>query len=300
LLLVKQFPEPLALPYFKHGLAEAKDGVRVPYTVVSAVANPKKLIVEGYGAYGISAHRSYPIRWLQWLVKGYALAVAMPRGGREDGDAWYDGGRTAQRKQNTFDDTAAVIREVQSRLRVKPARTVFYGRSAGGLLAANIAHQYPNLVGAVYAEVPYLDVLRTTSNPALPLTQLEYDEFGDPIRRPREYAALQKISPVDTVPPSTVATPLVVVKTAVNDTQVLPYESLKWSKKLRANGWTVYVGIDGAGGHFAAESSMVQQQAEDAALIDKRLHSESSRSLSRSKASRNHTSRGKTRRRASS
>jgi protease II len=271
LVLLKRFPEPLALPYFSHGLVKSKDGTRVPYTIVSAVKNPRKLLVEGYGAYGISARRSYPMRWLQWLQEGYAVARAMPRGGREDGDAWYDGGRTALRKQNTFDDTAAVIKMAQATCRIKPKKTVFYGRSAGGFLAANIAQQFPDLVGAVYAEVPYLDVLRTTTNPDLPLTQLEYDEFGDPAKRPQEYVALQRISPVDTVPLAKKDAPLIIVKTAVNDTQVLPYEALKWSKKLRANGWTVYTGIDGAGGHFAAESAMYQQQAEDAVLIDSYL-----------------------------
>ena len=300
LVLTKRFPEPVTIPYFSHGLVKSKDGARVPYTIVSVVKHPRKLLVEGYGAYGISGHRSYPIRWLQWLQEGYAIAVAMPRGGREDGDAWYDGGRTALRKQNTFDDTAAVIKMAQATLRIQPKKTVFYGRSAGGFLAANIAQQFPDLVGAVYAEVPYLDVLRTTTNPDLPLTQLEYDEFGDPAKRPQEYLALQRISPVDTVPLAKKHSPIIVVKTAVNDTQVLPYEALKWSKKLRANGWTVYTGIDGAGGHFAAESAMYQQQAEDAALIDSYLDTAALHVSRTRRSPRSHNSRGTTRRRTSS
>jgi oligopeptidase B len=159
---------------------------------------------------------------------------------------------------------------------------VFYGRSAGGLLAANIAHQYHNLVGAVYAEVPYVDVLRTTTNPDLPLTQLEYDEFGDPRRRPEEYAALQQISPVDTVPFAPKGAPLVLVRTGVHDAQVLPYEALKWAKKLRCAGWNVLVGIDGNGGHFAAADVMYGQQAEDAALITAQLTSQKRRTTRKS------------------
>ncbi len=309
LLLVKQLPEPVVIQHFSHGLVKSTGAARVPYTIVSAVKHPHKLLVEAYGAYGISAHRSYPMRWLQWLQEGYAVARAMPRGGREDGDAWYDGGRTALRKQNTFDDTAAVIKMAQATLRIKPKKTVFYGRSAGGLLAANIAQQYPDLVGAVYAEVPYVDVLRTTTNPDLPLTQLEYDEFGDPAKRPQEYLALQRISPVDTVPLAKPDAPLIIVKTAIHDTQVLPYEALKWSKKLRANGFRVYTGIDDAGGHFAAESSMYQQQAEDAVLIDSYLDPVATRvgafvrtrrSPRSSRSTGNHVSRGTMRRRRSS
>ena len=261
------FPEPLRLTFSKHGQVKSRDGTHVPYTMVSSNANPTFLIVEGYGSYGISCHRSYPIHWLPWLERGAALVVAAPRGGREDGDAWYDGGRTAQRKQNTFNDVAAVIQAAQRRLKLSPHKTIFYGRSAGGLLAANIAHQYYSLVSAVYAEVPYVDVLRTTTNPALPLTRLEYDEFGDPCSRPEDYDALQRISPVDTVPIAPTNAPFVLVRTGVHDAQVLPYEALKWAKKLRAAGWTALVGIDGAGGHFAAADVMYGQQAEDAAIL---------------------------------
>lgn len=271
LKLVLKLPEPVALPYFASGFALSKDGTQVPYTYVSHYKHPKRLIVEGYGAYGISGHRSYPIHWLSWLKRGYALAVALPRGGREDGDAWYDGGRTALRKHNTFDDTAVVIQRVQSRCKLSPKRTVFYGRSAGGWLAAHIAQNHAHLVRAVYAEVPYLDVLRTTTNPALPLTQLEYDEFGNPAARPEEYNALRLLSPVDICAPAPLQAPFILVKSAVNDVQVLPYEALKWAKKLRNHGWNVLVGIDGDGGHFAAPDVMSLQQAQDMFLIDQAL-----------------------------
>lgn len=287
-------PEPLKLPYFKHGFAGP---ARVPYTIVSVVPRPRALIVEGYGAYGLCGRRSYPIKWLPYLKRGYAVAIAMPRGGREKGDAWYDGGRTAARKKHTFDDTAAVIAAVQRRLQIAPCHTVFYGRSAGGWLAAAIAQFHTRLVGAVYAEVPYVDVLRTASNPALPLTQLEYDEFGDPVHRPSEFNALQRISPVDTVPAAPEGGgPLVVIKTAIHDMQVLPYEALKWAKKLRSSGWErVYVGIDGAGGHFAAADVMAVQQAEDAVLVDAAVFPTAAASATRKL--RNHCAATGTRRR---
>jgi protease II len=262
---VLEYPEPVRLPYF--GGVLAKGGV--PTTWVSAVPKPRALLVEAYGAYGISARRAYPVRWLPYLAAGWAVAYASPRGGREGGDAWWDAARGAVRKHRTFEDTAAAIRALQHSLHIPPAATVFFGRSAGGWLAANLAQEHGNLVAAVYAEVPYVDVLATTGNPALPLTQLEYDEFGDP-RRPQERRALQKLSPVDTVPACRpAACPLLVIRTGLHDKQVLPYEALKWSAQLRLAGWPrVYVGIDHAGGHFAGEKSMVEQRAEDAAILD--------------------------------
>jgi hypothetical protein len=264
---VVTYPEPLRLPYSGGGLA---GDAEVPYTWISGVRQPRALLIEGYGAYGISARRAYPERWLPYLAAGWAVAYVCPRGGREGGDAWYDGGRTAARKAATFEDTATAIKALQKSLQIPPRATVFFGRSAGGWLAANIAQAHGDLVAAVYAEVPYVDVLRTTTNPTLPLTQLEYDEFGDPTRRQAEYRALLKISPVDTVPAcNPTGCPIVVIRTALHDKQVLPYEALKWSARLRGAGWgRVYVGIDHDGGHFAAAKSMAEQRAEDACLLE--------------------------------
>lgn len=292
-------PEPLALPVFAHGLVGVH---KVPFTYVSHVRRPRGLIVEGYGAYGISANRGYPVHWLPWLARGYALAVACPRGGRENGDAWYDAARTALRKHHTFEDVAAVISTVQAWFGHAPRETLMYGRSAGGWLAAAIALHWPERVGAVLAEVPYLDVLRTTTNPALPLTKLEYDEFGHPAARPADYAALRRWSPVDSVPTEAPrAAPAILIKTAVNDVQVLPYEALKWAARLRDVGWPrVYVAIDGDGGHFAAQDDLAAQHAADAAYLDTVLRPRRRRTTQRRAAAARHASRGTRRRRTSS
>ena len=218
--------------------------------------------------------------------------------GRDDGDEWYDAGRTAQRKHETFKDTADVIAAVQRRFHIKPAHTIFYGRSAGGWLAAAIGLFYSHLVAAVYAEVPYLDVLRTSSNPALPLTQLEYDEFGDPRGRPEDYAALQTISPVDALAVAPEKAPFFLVRTALHDVQVYPYEALKFAKKARSLGWRVVVGVDSDGGHFAAEKDIYDQWATDAAILDAILAPLRRRQTRRHAVT--HRSRGTTRRRTSS
>jgi protease II len=261
----------------------------IPYTIVYK-GKPTQLIVSAYGAYGIEAQRGYPIRWLPWIEKGYAFAVAMPRGGRDDGDAWWDAARTAPRKHRTFEDTAKVIETVQKRLHILPKRTIFYGRSAGGWVAAMMALQYPHLVRGVIAEVPYVDVLRTTSNSELPLTQMEFEEFGDPLHEKKDYNALLKISPVDITDTPPKSPPTILIKTALNDTQVATYEALKWAATLREKGWpNVYVSIDTNGGHFVGQDNAAKQYADDAAFFQPTAGLETRRTA-------NHLSRGITRR----
>jgi protease II len=306
--LLFTFPEILELSHFTYGSAKSMDkSVRVPYWYISHVENPHTLIVSSYGAYGITAHAGYPLRWLPYLQNGYALVVAAPRGGRDNGDEWYDAGRTAARKHTTFDDTAAVIKEVQQRFHFKPAQTIIYGRSAGGWLAAYIGLKYSNLVEAVYAEVPYLDVLRTTTNPSLPLTQLEYDEFGDPIHRPDEFKALKAISPNNIVRHAPAHAPFFLVRTALHDAQVLPYEALKFGKHLRKNGWKYAIGLDMDGGHFTKPSSSAEIQGQDAALLDQVVRAGANATPAppaasrfiRTRKARVHWSKGTTRRRRS-
>jgi oligopeptidase B len=279
------FPQPVALPYFVHGFATSKDGTRIPYTIVAASPRPVKLVVEAYGAYGISGHRAYPVKWLSYLERGYAVAFLFPRGGRENGDAWWLSGSTATKKHHTFEDVYATIRAVQHRLRIPVGKTIFYGRSAGGWVAARVAQREPSLAAAVLAEVPYVDVLRTTSNPRLPLTQMEYDEFGDP-RRPADYAALLRISPVDTV--SHGGSTVVLVRTALHDMEVSPYEAVKWVTKLQSKGWDAVLALDRDGGHFAASTKSVEQAAENAAFLDGVLSHRGTRKA------KSHTSRGRT------
>ena len=136
-------------------------------------------------------------------------------------------------------------------------------------------------------------MVRTTSNPNLPLTQMEYDEFGDPVRRPEELKALLQFSPVDTVPSAPKNSPFILVKTALNDSQVLPYETLKWAKKLREKNWEVVVGIDG-GGHFVEESKMYRGLAEDAVLLNQALNHKSRGTTRRNTRSAKHFTRHRT------
>ena len=267
--IVQSFPAPVPLRLVSGGFI-GRD--HIPMTLVRRTGGGtlRGLLVEAYGSYGSSADRSYPIRWLPWLAAGWALAVISPRGGRDHGDAWWDDARGALNKHVTFEDIVKGIRAAQRVTGVSASNTILYGRSAGGWAAAYVGQHTTNLLGAVYADVPYVDILRTTTNPALPLTTLEYEEFGDPLHHPEHFKALAKISPINTVPSALegVDRPFVLTRSGLYDSQVATYEVLKWSVHLRAAGWNVAVGLDKKGGHFAKESDARIQYAEDAAILD--------------------------------
>jgi protease II len=120
-------------------------------------------------------------------------------------------------------------------------------------------------------EVPYLDVLRTTTNHSLPLTFLETDEFGLPAMRLSDFVGMLKWSPMDTLPKGGLDI-CQIVRTGLNDSQVFAYESAKWI--VRCCGQEKpnaprkqYLAIEGGQGHFVHGSVGLQQQAEDIAVL---------------------------------
>ena len=62
-----------------------------------------------YGGYGFVLELSYFHTYLvPWLDAGGSIAYAFPRGGGERGPTWHQAALGAERKQNTWDDLAAV------------------------------------------------------------------------------------------------------------------------------------------------------------------------------------------------
>jgi protease II len=117
-------------------------------------------------------------------------------------------------------------------------------------------------------EVPYLDVLRTTTNLDLPLTLLETDEFGLPAMRLSDLAGMLKWSPMETLPVGGTPGIFQIVRTGLNDSQVFAYESAKWvtrSRGLRSQ--RIFLAIEGDQGHFVNGDKGFQQQAEDISIL---------------------------------
>jgi oligopeptidase B len=188
---------------------------------------------------------------LSLVDRGFIYAIAHVRGGQEMGRPWYEDGRML-RKMNSFHDFIDVAETLVRRGYSRPDRLSASGASAGGLLVAVVATLRPDLFRAVVAEVPFVDVINTMSDPALPLTAQEWEEWGDP-RIPEHYAYLMRYSPYDNV--KTQAYPRMLVTAALNDSQVMYWEPAKWVARLRAlnpAGNPLYLRTNMAGGHAGA------------------------------------------------
>ena len=214
----------------------SKDGTKVPYIIIKEKGvKPKGQLVYVYGAYGSSTPIGWPYsQWYPLLKRKWAIVFALVRGGGDIDAAWAEMARRENRHVS-IEDFEMVIRASQDKNNLDADKTVIYGRSAGGLPVGAIVSRFPDgqLVGAAFTEVPYVDVLRTSSNPDLPLTIGEFDEFGNPQEKILNFKELLAVSPINTLPEDGVPGVFVMSRVGLLDKQVFAYESFKWIQKLR-------------------------------------------------------------------
>jgi oligopeptidase B len=90
----------------------------------------------------------------------------------------------------------------------------------------------PRQFAAIIGEVPFVDALNTILDPTLPLTVIEWEEWGDPLHDPDAYAYLKSYTPYENVRARPY--PAIYSLTSINDTRVLFVEPAKWTALLRA------------------------------------------------------------------
>ncbi|GGL48445.1 oligopeptidase B [Planomonospora parontospora subsp. antibiotica] len=210
--------------------ATAPDGTRVPISIAvrKGTERPAPTVLYGYGSYEISVDPSFSVARLSLLDRGFVFAIAHIRGGGEMGRRWYEDGKF-QQKKNTFTDFVACAEHL--RAAGWSSGVIARGGSAGGLLMGAVANLAPESFAGVVAEVPFVDALNTILDPSLPLTVIEWDEWGDPLHDPDVYAYMKSYSPYENVD-GRVYPPILAI-TSLNDTRVLYHEPAKWIARLR-------------------------------------------------------------------
>lgn len=234
--------------------AVAADGTRIPVSLVwkrsfgtPGAGGERPVHLYGYGSYEHSIEPGFSVARLSLLDRGVVFAIAHVRGGGELGRQWYEDGKL-RHKRNTFTDFVAVARHLVEAGVTSPARLVAEGGSAGGLLMGAVANLAPELFAGVLADVPFVDALTTILDPSLPLTVIEWDEWGDPLHDADVYAYMKSYTPYENVRPG-VAYPRILAVTSLNDTRVYYVEPAKWVARLRTVGADALLKCEMVAGH---------------------------------------------------
>lgn len=213
--------------------ATAGDGTKIPISLVARRDRPAggPALLYGYGSYESSTDPSFSSVRLSLLDRGFGFAIAHIRGGGEMGRRWYTDGKYLAKK-NTFTDFCDAAQHLVDTGWTRPDRLAIRGGSAGGLLMGAVVNLRPDLFGAVVAQVPFVDALNTILDPTLPLTVIEWEEWGNPVESKEYYDYMKSYAPYENVEAKEY--PSMLVTAGLNDPRVSYWEPAKWVAKLRA------------------------------------------------------------------
>lgn len=159
--------------------ATSRDGTKVPLTILAPPANfagPKPTILEAYSSYGSVASPFYGPVTLTWVRRGGVYASCHARGGGEQGRAWHEAGRGANKPRGQEDVVACAERLIALGL-ASPNTLGGWGTSAGGTIVPPAALARPDLFRAVTASV---SLVNTTALARSENGAMQFAEFGDP------------------------------------------------------------------------------------------------------------------------
>ncbi|MBI4761292.1 MAG: S9 family peptidase [Chloroflexota bacterium] len=213
--------------------ATAPDGRRIPISIaykkdLKRDGNSPALL-HGYGAYGANLEPEFNASRISLLERGFVYAIAHVRGSSVLGREWYEDGKLL-RKKNSFTDFIACAEHLIREGYTSKERLAILGVSAGGLLVTACMTMRPDLFKTVIAKVPFVDVINSMSDPSIPLTTHEYDEWGNPAQR-EQFEYMLSYSPYDNL--KSAAYPHLLLTAGFNDPRVGYWEPAKFAAKLR-------------------------------------------------------------------
>ena len=254
--------------------ARARDGERIPVSVLyrkeTTRAGTGAAVLYAYGSYGrvmpptFTANSSASVPFwdrLSLVDRGIVHAIAHVRGGADKGASWHRQG-SGEHKETILSDYLCVAHELVARGLAKSGRIVAHGDSAGGLLVASAVNREPSLFAALVAEVPVLDLVGTLADPDLPLTPLEWAEWGNPLEDAGAAERIRRCCPFGTLTGRSY--PPAFVTAGIADWMVPWWIPANWVAKLRSltgSGNDVLLRMNLAAGH-AGPSGRLDKLAE--------------------------------------
>jgi len=241
--------------------ATAADGTKVPLSVITPAGpvRARPMLLDAYGAYGISALPAFSPRIVSLADAGAAYAECHVRGGGELGEAWRLGGKDAN-KPNTWRDFIACAEALIQKGYTTPALLTIQGTSAGGIAVGRAATEKPELFAGAVGRVGDLDALRSETMPSGPANVPEFGTFKDPqgFKNLLEMDAYQHVKDDGHYP-------AFLLTTGLNDPRVEPWEPAKMAARLLQvpGRQPVLLRVEDAAGHGLGTTKSTRD-AEDA------------------------------------
>ncbi len=252
--------------------ATAADGTKIPISLVrhkdTAHNGDASGVLYGYGSYGISMPAVFRSSIFSLLDRGMVYAIAHIRGGGEYGKPWHDAAKLMV-KTNTFADFITCADFLVEQGHVNREKLAIMGGSAGGLLMGAVVNMRPDVARVCLSYVPFVDVINTMLDDTLPLTVGEYLEWGNP-NDPEAYAYMMSYSPYDQLEAKPY--PTMLIKTSLNDSQVMYWEPAKYVAKLRtlktdSNPFLLHCNMDAGHGGASGRYDALHEAAFDYAFL---------------------------------
>jgi oligopeptidase B len=213
--------------------ATATDGTKIPISLAykkgTKLDGSNLCYLYAYGSYGSSMDPYFSTIRVSLLDRGFVFAIAHIRGGSEMGRKWYEDGKFLKKK-NTFTDFINCAEHLIAEKYTNSDKLAIAGGSAGGLLMGAVMNLRPDLFNTVVAHVPFVDVINTMLDETIPLTVIEYEEWGNP-NDETYFDYMLSYSPYDNVTAKNY--PNVLITAGLNDPRVQYWEPAKWTAKLR-------------------------------------------------------------------
>nr|WP_316640429.1 prolyl oligopeptidase family serine peptidase [uncultured Roseateles sp.] len=254
-----------------HSAASA-DGARVLYHVIARadvdLSKPQAVAMYGYGGFQAALIPGWPGSYLAgWIKAGGVLVLMHLRGGGELGpDMWHQG--RLKHKQNTFNDVHAIAEDVIARGIGTAAQLGVLGGSNGGVMAAAVVVQRPDLYRASISQVPITDVLARARDAICMAATLDY---GDP-HDPEMSEIINAWSPYQNVQDG-VAYPALLLDAGRQDVRCPPWHVRKMAARMQpanSSPHPILMRVREGAGHGAADVAGQRAQGSDwlAFLID--------------------------------
>lgn len=250
--------------------ARSKDGTRVPYFVVRRkdATKPAAALIHAYGGFRAAQTPTYltaqPYRagplGLFVAEQGDVYVLANIRGGGEYGPRWHKDA-LREKRQNSFDDLAAVAEDLIKAGIARKDGIAISGRSNGGVLTGAAITQRPDLYRAAIIGSPLFDMKRYSH---LSAGASWIDEYGDP-DKPADWAFMSRYSPYQNIKRG-VRYPATFFYLSTKDDRVHPGHARKAAAKLKDYGnANVYYHEFTEGGHSVGADR--EEDAKRAALL---------------------------------